>query len=26
LPEDLAGASRRRIGEWQTGAHPEAQW
>ena len=26
LPEDIAGASRRRIGEWQTGAPPEAQW
>jgi ADP-ribose pyrophosphatase YjhB (NUDIX family) len=26
LPEDLAGGSRRRIGEWQTGTPPEAQW
>ena len=26
LPEDVAGATRRRIGEWQTGAPPEAQW
>ena len=26
LPDDLAGASRRRIGEWQLGAPPEAQW
>ena len=26
LPEDVAGATRRRIGEGQTGAPPEAQW
>ena len=26
LPDDVAGATRRRIGEWQTGAPPEAQW
>jgi ADP-ribose pyrophosphatase YjhB (NUDIX family) len=26
LPEDLAGASRRRIGEWRLGTPPELQW
>ncbi len=26
LPEDLAGASRRRIGEWHFGAPPAPQW